>query len=71
MLATNLSIGSSAEPFSSSIGRNRFSTRNDRRSVRSLRGGRFFNSVAWFTTVVMILLTLLLVANGFGLKIGR
>jgi Mn2+/Fe2+ NRAMP family transporter len=33
--------------------------------------GRFFNSVAWFTTVVMILLTLLLVANGFGLKIGR
>jgi NRAMP (natural resistance-associated macrophage protein)-like metal ion transporter len=32
--------------------------------------GRFFNAVAWFTTVVMILLTLLLVANGFGLKIG-
>jgi len=33
--------------------------------------GRFFNAVAWVTTVVMILLTFLLVANGFGLKIGR
>jgi NRAMP (natural resistance-associated macrophage protein)-like metal ion transporter len=32
--------------------------------------GRFFNAVAWFTTIVMILLTFLLVANGFGLKIG-
>jgi Mn2+/Fe2+ NRAMP family transporter len=32
--------------------------------------GRFFNAVAWVTTVVMILLTFLLVANGFGLKIG-
>jgi NRAMP (natural resistance-associated macrophage protein)-like metal ion transporter len=32
--------------------------------------GRFFNAVAWITTVVMILLTFLLVANGFGLKIG-
>jgi len=32
--------------------------------------GRFFNAVAWLTTVIMIGLTLLLVANGFGLKIG-
>jgi Mn2+/Fe2+ NRAMP family transporter len=32
--------------------------------------GRFFNGVAWVTTVVMILLTFLLVANAFGLKIG-
>ena len=32
--------------------------------------GRAFNAVAWVTTVVMIGLTLLLVANGFGLKIG-
>jgi NRAMP (natural resistance-associated macrophage protein)-like metal ion transporter len=32
--------------------------------------GRFFNVVAWATTAVMIALTLLLVANGFGLKIG-
>jgi NRAMP (natural resistance-associated macrophage protein)-like metal ion transporter len=32
--------------------------------------GRFFNSVAWITTAVMILLTFLLVANGFGLRIG-
>jgi Mn2+/Fe2+ NRAMP family transporter len=33
--------------------------------------GRFFNGVAWVTTVVMIVLTLLLVANGFGLKLGK
>ncbi len=33
--------------------------------------GRFFNGVAWLTTVVMILLTLLLVGNSFGLEIGR
>jgi Mn2+/Fe2+ NRAMP family transporter len=32
--------------------------------------GPFFNTVAWVTTVVMIALTLLLVANGFGLRIG-
>jgi NRAMP (natural resistance-associated macrophage protein)-like metal ion transporter len=32
--------------------------------------GRAFNAVAWITTVVMIALTLLLVANGFGLKLG-
>jgi Mn2+/Fe2+ NRAMP family transporter len=32
--------------------------------------GRAFNVVAWGTTVVMIGLTLLLVANGFGLKLG-
>jgi Mn2+/Fe2+ NRAMP family transporter len=32
--------------------------------------GRAFNAVAWVTTVVMIGLTLLLVANGFGLKLG-
>ena len=32
--------------------------------------GRVFNGIAWITTVVMILLTLLLVANGFGLKVG-
>jgi len=32
--------------------------------------GRFFNAVAWLTTVVMIGLTLMLVANGFGLKLG-
>ncbi len=32
--------------------------------------GRAFNAVAWVTTVVMIALTLLLVANGFGLKLG-
>ncbi len=42
---------------------------------RSLMGeavnGRFFNTVAWVTTVVMILLTLLLVANSFGIEIGR
>jgi Mn2+/Fe2+ NRAMP family transporter len=41
---------------------------------RSLMGdqvnGPFFNWVAWVTTVVMVLLTLLLVANGFGLQIG-
>jgi NRAMP (natural resistance-associated macrophage protein)-like metal ion transporter len=41
---------------------------------RSLMGehvnGPFFNTVAWATTVVMIALTLLLVANGFGLRIG-
>jgi hypothetical protein len=33
-------------------------------------GRRAFNSVAWVTTVTMIALTLLLVANGFGLKLG-
>src|SRR5262249_18185869 len=42
---------------------------------RSLMGdavnGRAFNAIAWVTTVVMIALTLLLVATGFGLKIGR
>ncbi len=42
---------------------------------RSLMGenvnGRFFNGVAWVTTVVMIALTLLLVAAGFGLKLGK
>jgi NRAMP (natural resistance-associated macrophage protein)-like metal ion transporter len=32
--------------------------------------GRAFNAVAWITTVGMIALTLLLVANGFGLKLG-
>jgi len=32
--------------------------------------GRAFNAVAWVTTVTMIALTLLLVANGFGLKLG-
>lgn len=32
--------------------------------------GPFFNAVAWVTTVVMILLTLLLVGNSFGLRIG-
>ena len=32
--------------------------------------GPIFNTVAWVTTVVMIALTLLLVANGFGLRIG-
>ncbi|HTY40844.1 MAG TPA: Nramp family divalent metal transporter [Thermoanaerobaculia bacterium] len=32
--------------------------------------GRGFNAVAWVTTVTMIALTLLLVANGFGLKLG-
>ena len=32
--------------------------------------GRAFNAVAWVTTVGMIVLTLLLVANGFGLKLG-
>ena len=32
--------------------------------------GPAFNAVAWVTTVVMILLTALLVANGFGLKLG-
>ncbi|MGH9316726.1 MAG: Nramp family divalent metal transporter [Thermoanaerobaculia bacterium] len=32
--------------------------------------GRFFNAVAWVTTVVMILLTLLLVGGSFGLRIG-
>ena len=32
--------------------------------------GRFFNAIAWVTTVAMIALTLLLVANGFGLKLG-
>ena len=32
--------------------------------------GRVFNAVAWVTTVTMICLTLLLVANGFGLKLG-
>src|SRR5262249_44149750 len=30
----------------------------------------FFNFVAWLTTIVMVALTLLLVANGFGLQIG-
>ena len=42
---------------------------------RSLMGdavnGPFFNVVAWVTTVVMIVLTALLVAGGFGLKIGK
>ena len=41
---------------------------------RSLMGdqvnGPFFNVVAWVTTVVMVLLTLLLVANGFGFQMG-
>ena len=32
--------------------------------------GRAFNAVAWVTTVTMIALTLLLVANGFGLRLG-
>jgi hypothetical protein len=32
--------------------------------------GPAFNAVAWVTTVVMILLTALLVANGFGLRLG-
>jgi NRAMP (natural resistance-associated macrophage protein)-like metal ion transporter len=32
--------------------------------------GRAFNAIAWVTTVGMIVLTLLLVANGFGLKLG-
>ncbi|HSS45717.1 MAG TPA: Nramp family divalent metal transporter [Thermoanaerobaculia bacterium] len=32
--------------------------------------GGFFNAVAWVTTVVMILLTLLLVASNLGLRIG-
>jgi Mn2+/Fe2+ NRAMP family transporter len=32
--------------------------------------GRAFNAVAWVTTIVMILLTALLVANGFGLRLG-
>ena len=32
--------------------------------------GRAFNVVAWGTTIVMIGLTLLLLANGFGLKLG-
>ena len=42
---------------------------------RSLMGdqvnGRFFNAVAWLTAIVVVALTLLLVANGFGLEIGR
>lgn len=33
--------------------------------------GPVFNTIAWATTVVMIVLTLLLVANQFGLKMGR
>lgn len=33
--------------------------------------GPVFNAVAWVTTVVMIALTLLLVANSLGLRIGR
>jgi NRAMP (natural resistance-associated macrophage protein)-like metal ion transporter len=41
---------------------------------RSLMGDQvnspFFNVVAWVTTVVMVLLTLLLVANGFGFQMG-
>jgi Mn2+/Fe2+ NRAMP family transporter len=32
--------------------------------------GRFFNAVAWATTVAMIALTLLLLANAFGMRIG-
>jgi NRAMP (natural resistance-associated macrophage protein)-like metal ion transporter len=32
--------------------------------------GPLFNAVAWITAIVMIALTLLLVANGFGLQIG-
>ncbi len=32
--------------------------------------GRFFNTVAWGTTAVLIALTLLLVASSFGVKIG-
>jgi Mn2+/Fe2+ NRAMP family transporter len=32
---------------------------------------RFFNAVAWTTTAVVVGLTLLLIANGFGLEIGR
>jgi len=32
--------------------------------------GRAFNAVAWVTTVTLIALTLLLVANGFGLEVG-
>jgi Mn2+/Fe2+ NRAMP family transporter len=41
---------------------------------RSLMGdqvnGPFFNVIAWVTTVVMVALTLLLVANGFGFQMG-
>jgi Mn2+/Fe2+ NRAMP family transporter len=32
--------------------------------------GPFFNAVAWVTTVVMILLTILLVGGSFGLRVG-
>jgi NRAMP (natural resistance-associated macrophage protein)-like metal ion transporter len=32
---------------------------------------RFFNAVAWATTAIVVGLTLLLIANGFGLEIGR
>jgi NRAMP (natural resistance-associated macrophage protein)-like metal ion transporter len=32
---------------------------------------RFFNAVAWATTIAVVGLTLLLIANGFGLEIGR
>jgi Mn2+/Fe2+ NRAMP family transporter len=42
---------------------------------RSLMGdavnGPFFNAVAWITTIGMIALTLLLIASGFGFKIGK
>ncbi len=43
---------------------------NDRELMGDHVNSRGFNTVAWITTVVMIVLTLLLVANGFGLKIG-
>jgi NRAMP (natural resistance-associated macrophage protein)-like metal ion transporter len=33
--------------------------------------GRGFNTIAWITTIVMIALTLLLVGNLFGVKLGR
>jgi Mn2+/Fe2+ NRAMP family transporter len=33
--------------------------------------GPVFNVIAWVTVVVMIVLTLLLVANGFGLTVGK
>jgi len=39
-----------------------------KRIFRERSGRRVFNAAARVTTVVMIALTLLLVANGFGLK---
>ncbi len=44
---------------------------NDRRLMGDAVNGPAYNVVAWVTVVVMILLKLLLVANGFGLTIGR